>query len=287
MIDLHIHTKYSDGTWSLKKVLREAEKAGLEIISITDHDTLDAYFELEKLNIDKIYNGKIITGIELSTVYDGIAFHMLAYDFDYNILQEYLDLKYNDNIDLNKEFEFMMNSCKKHNLKMDEFEYSPEDGWPIFIIYPEIKKHEENRKHFTEEEWNDIDIFFNSAITKKDFPAFLDMSIHYPNGKEVAEKVREAGGKTFIAHVYKYDLEEPIKFLDLLKENNVIDGIEVEHSTFNEKQIKILKEYCKKHNLLMSGGSDSHGDKRPDRVMGFGYGDMRISKDIIKDWYEI
>ena len=43
MIDLHVHTNYSDGTWNLKKLLEEAEKAKIEILSITDHDTCLLY----------------------------------------------------------------------------------------------------------------------------------------------------------------------------------------------------------------------------------------------------
>ena len=52
MIDLHIHTKYSDGTYTVKEVLQEAEKLGLKYISITDHDNCKAYDEFENYNIE-------------------------------------------------------------------------------------------------------------------------------------------------------------------------------------------------------------------------------------------
>ena len=48
MIDVHIHTKYSDGTDEVIELLKSAEIAGLEVISITDHNTAKAYEELEK-----------------------------------------------------------------------------------------------------------------------------------------------------------------------------------------------------------------------------------------------
>ena len=60
MIDLHIHTNYSDGTWDLKETLIEAEKSGAKIISITDHDTVEAHKELKKLDYLKFYSGEII-----------------------------------------------------------------------------------------------------------------------------------------------------------------------------------------------------------------------------------
>ena len=50
MIDLHTHTNYSDGTWNLSRLLKEAEIGKIDILSITDHDTIDAYKELEKIN---------------------------------------------------------------------------------------------------------------------------------------------------------------------------------------------------------------------------------------------
>lgn len=70
MIDLHIHTNYSDGKCSLTEILKMAEVNQLEYISITDHDTTDAYFELETLNIENYYSGKIMNGIEIHFNYN-------------------------------------------------------------------------------------------------------------------------------------------------------------------------------------------------------------------------
>lgn len=58
MIDLHMHTKYSDGTDDIIEFLEKAEKNNLEIISITDHNTVKAYYELEKLNIKDYFSRK-------------------------------------------------------------------------------------------------------------------------------------------------------------------------------------------------------------------------------------
>lgn len=51
MIDLHIHTNYSDGTENCTTVLKKCEEKRLDYISITDHNTAEAYNELEKINI--------------------------------------------------------------------------------------------------------------------------------------------------------------------------------------------------------------------------------------------
>ena len=285
MIDLHTHTNYSDGTWNLTKLLEEAEKSKIEILSITDHDTIDSYIELENMNIKEKYSGKIIPGIEFSTVFDGVMFHLLAYDFDYRKLKKFISDNYeNKKPNLKKEFDYMYNSCKKNNIKIDDIEYNEDKGWPIDIIFPEIKKYEENKKYFKEEEWNDVDVFFNSCVTNKNFPVFVDFSIHYPKANIVSDAVKYAGGKLFVAHVFKYHLNDTIGFLNKLKENKIIDGVEVYHSSFTEEQMKYLDKYCKENSLLISGGSDCHGEKKVDRKIGTGYGNLNINKEILQNW---
>ena len=285
MIDLNTHTSYSDGTWNLKKLLSEAEKAKIEVLSITDHDSINSYNELEKINVKEIFKGNIIPGIEFSTVFDGVSFHLLAYDFDYKKLDKFVYENYeNKQPDLKEEFNYMIESCKKNNIKIGNIEYKESDGWPVNIIFPEIKKHQENKKFFKTEEWNDIDIFYNSCVTNKNFPLFVDFSIHYPEANTVAKAVRNAGGKLFIAHIFKYNLENSIEFLDILKQNNIIDGVEVYHSTFTDEQVSILEKYCINNNLLMSGGSDCHGEKRADRKIGKGYCNLNISKEVLNEW---
>lgn len=285
MIDLHTHTNYSDGTWNLRKLLEEAEKSKIEILSITDHDTIDSYIELENMNIKEKYSGKIIPGIEFSTVFDGVMFHLLAYDFDYRKIKKFISDNYeNKKPNLKKEFDYMYNSCKKNNIKIDDIEYNVDKGWPIDIIFPEIKKYQENKKYFKEEEWNDVDVFFNSCVTNKNFPVFVDFSIHYPKANIVSDAVKCAGGKLFVAHVFKYHLNDTIGFLNKLKDNKIIDGVEVYHSSFTEEQMKYLDKYCKENSLLISGGSDCHGEKKVDRKIGTGYGNLNINKEILQNW---
>ena len=105
MIDLHTHTNYSDGTWNLRKLLEEAEKLNIEVLSITDHDTVNCYEEIEKIKVEDIFKGKIIPGVEFNTVFDGVMFHLLAYDFDYRKLDNFICENYeNKKPNLKKEF---------------------------------------------------------------------------------------------------------------------------------------------------------------------------------------
>ena len=101
--------------------------------------------------------------------------------------------------------------------------------------------------------YSDVDVFFNSCVTNKNFLVFVDFSIHYPDAKLIANAVRYAGGKLFVAYVFKYHLDDTIGFLNNLKENKIIDGVEVYHSSFTEEQMKYLDNYCKENNFLISG----------------------------------
>ena len=62
MIDLHMHTTYSDGTESCSTVLKKCQEKNLDVISITDHNTALVYKELEKTDIPSLFKGHIIPG---------------------------------------------------------------------------------------------------------------------------------------------------------------------------------------------------------------------------------
>lgn len=288
MIDLHIHTKFSDGTWSPLEVLQEAEKIKLEVISITDHDSVMAYEELKKIDCKNYFSGKIITGAEINTVYDGMQIEVLAYDYNYDKFKVWIKENYVDRRpDLVAEFNGMIASCKKHNLKLSNDIVYTSREWPIDTIFRDVTKYEENRKFFSEDEWTNVDAFYISSITRKDFPVYFDSSIHFPTLKEVADAVRSAGGKLFVAHIWRYNFKNLTQILDAFVEQNLIDGLEVFHSTFTDEQSAFLFDYCTKNNLFMSGGTDCHGNKKKHRKLGVGNGNMCIDKKIIANWISL
>ena len=93
MIDLHVHSSNSDGYYTVKEILEMAQEKGINTISFCDHNVLGAYEELKNMDVEKYYDGKIITGIEFSFVYDNKVFHMLGYNFDVDKLNksQYID----------------------------------------------------------------------------------------------------------------------------------------------------------------------------------------------------
>ena len=95
MIDLHIHTTHSDGTDTIKQVLIKANELDLEVISFTDHNTCIVYEELEKINISKLYKGKIIVGCEFTTSFNNKIIEILGYGFNYKEISKFLNQFYN------------------------------------------------------------------------------------------------------------------------------------------------------------------------------------------------
>ena len=89
--DLHLHTHFSDSTFSPQDLLREVEKAKLSCISIVDHDTVDGFEPVSALAKDaKI---EVLSGMELTAEYEGSEVHILGYLIDYKnkSLKEKLD----------------------------------------------------------------------------------------------------------------------------------------------------------------------------------------------------
>lgn len=81
-IDLHTHSTASDGTDTPAELVRNAAAAGLDVVALTDHDTVGGYAEAEKALRELTAPLTLVTGAELSCRFEGVSLHMLAYLFD-------------------------------------------------------------------------------------------------------------------------------------------------------------------------------------------------------------
>lgn len=293
MVDLHIHTTYSDGTKSVTEILKQAEKLGLDYISITDHDKCSAYEELKNIDVRKYYSGKIINGIEIKCFYKGSTIEVLGYDYNFDKMNNWVNKFYADKdrkIIETKYFNKLYDVCEKLNLTMskkEDIKWNPENDWGGKTIYDEMKKHPENQAKLPEDLWNNgVQTFSKKYYCNKETIWYLDKSEDYPSVEEAVNAIREAGGLVFLPHIYIYKWMKDIqKELDELVENYKLDGIECYHSDFSEENIKHLNEYCDKNKLFKSGGSDYHGENKPTISLAIGKGNLRIPTDIVKNWY--
>lgn len=149
MIDLHIHTTYSDGTYSVKEILKEAQEKKLEVISITDHDNVKAYKEIWKIDVNNFYSGKIITGCEFKCVLPeyNLPIEILGYEFEVSIVEKFLD-SHNNMEKQSKYLEHLKSVGKRIGLTFDEnIKVNLERAEYASLIFErEINKYEKNKQ---------------------------------------------------------------------------------------------------------------------------------------------
>ena len=294
MIDMHIHTKYSDGTYTVKEVLEKAEELGLEYISITDHDNCKAYNELETLKVEDYFSGKLIQGIELKCLYNGRLIEILGYNYNKEKMENWLNdfYKNRQRKDTQKKyFNILYDACVKIGLEMnpkETIEWNPENDWASVTVYKELKSHEANKEKLPEDFLEDFTTFTKKYCADLNGPFYIDKADDYPKLADAIKAVKDANGTVIVAHAFIYKwAKDKEAFIKDLHQNYDIDGFECYHSSFSEEQIEYILNYCKDNNLLMSGGSDCHGDNKPGINLAIGKGNLNIDKEIIEPWVNL
>lgn len=295
MIDLHLHTTYSDGADTLVEVLEKAERLGLEYISITDHNTCEGYKELEKIDVKKYFSGTIIRGIEIKCSYQNRLVEILGYNVDtkkMNDFMEAFDKEHSKEKAQQKYFDILYDRCLKMGLIMDEkskIGFDPKaDSWASVKIYKEIKSHEQNKEKLPDDLWQEFTTFSKKYCGNPKTEWYIDKSKDYLSLEEGIKLVKKAGGLVFLPHIFIYKwAEDKKKLLDDIVNNYEIDGIECMHSDFNQEEIDYLLEYTNKNNFYRSGGSDYHGINKPGIEMKVGKGNLKLEKELIKDWIKV
>jgi predicted metal-dependent phosphoesterase TrpH len=285
MIDLHIHTTTSDGSDEPKDILIKAQKLGLKYISITDHDSIGAYKKLNNINIHDYYGGRIIPGCEFSAVHNGKPIEILGYGIDFEIISStgiVSDDKFyeRENAYLNK----MMEVCRNLNLKYSYNLYINGKYFATQIMHADLRKYPENQRYLDKDIWESLNAFYRTCVNNADSPFFLDQMKDYLTVPEAAALIKKAGGKSFLAHLYGYFVDDHEAFIDSIVSLNALDGIECYHSLHSIEKTKHLLDYCYRHNLYSSGGSDYHGTLKPNVKMGESINDTKIPYEILEPW---
>lgn len=200
MIDLHMHTKYSDGTDDVIELLKKAELKKINTISITDHNTVDAYLALENIDVSTYYSGKIIVGVELNTKVLNVPIEILGYGFDYKLLKEKLPGIYISAEERNKiEFSRLVEKCKKTGIEISDSDISQYDGksFASKYIHQIITKDINNKKLIDEDAFGNSSIFYRKYMSDPTGPFYVEMDDIVPNFTTAANLIRECGRKSF------------------------------------------------------------------------------------------
>jgi len=263
-IDLHCHTTASDGLLTPTELIDLAFKNELSYCAITDHDTVDG-LEEAILKSEEIDGFTFIPGIEFSVKYPNGTFHLVGLDIDHTneqMIETIIDLKEKRETRVIR----IVKDLEKHdiNISLDEV-YEESNGAALgrpHVARVLLKKGYGNT--FS-------DIFENFMIKGK--PGFIKKE--KISLEKAIELIILSRGIPIIAHPISLNFQKWPDFENILKEciKLGIQGIEVYAHMHTQEEVDMFKIIANKYNLLISGGSDFHGDKN--EVIGY-YGDDKI-----------
>lgn len=290
MVDLHMHTKNSDGTDTTEEILNKCETLKLDIISITDHDTCKSYDDMKKINVKSIFKGEIILGCELTTSYKGRVIEILGYGVNPDVINGWKDKYYTPQKKLAKRHYVANNliaildklGIQINKAKIDYSQASCERE-----IYNLLAKEREKAEsilglHLMESVKN----FYRDGVANPESYLYVDTTMFTPGVEEVLKIINKAGGKSFLAHPYQYAFDDTFEFLEEFTSEYKLDGVEAFHSSFTLDEMNKLYKWANAKELLVSGGSDYHGTKKPEISLKTGCNNLFLLEDVVTSWYK-
>ena len=251
-MDLHVHTFYSDGTFSPAEVVERAEALGLAAVGIADHDSTlgipEALARAADLSVE------VVPAVELSYTAHGLDIHVLGYFIDYthlgclHTLARIREERFKRAVEMVKRLERM-----GVNLSMDD-------------VKARAGKGAVGRPHIAE-------VMVNDGYVRSAGEAFVRyIGYHSPayvpkmemSPREAFDLIRSVGGISVLAHPGTIAGDEVIH--ELIAEG--LEGIEVWHSKHDASTAARLREIATGHGLVVTGGSDCHGCRQDGPLIG-------------------
>mgnify|MGYP001050179134 CR=1 FL=1 len=270
-IDLHIHTTASDGSLPPQDILTLAIKLGIKAISLTDHDSVEGIKTL--LATGNSHPIELLSGVEISAApppgfnLSG-SIHILGYGINVE------DKKLNEMLD--RQQQARINRTPQIIARLNEL------GIEVGLIDIQAKSDNSQigRPHIAQ--WlieNDHAASMDDAFNRylgKGRPAYIEKA-RIPMADAI-QLIRTAGGLAVLAHPGLIDVQETNLYEQLLVElmSMGLQGIEVFYPEHSPQQETFFKQLAAKLGLIISGGTDFHGDINPDIQLGIGKGDLHI-----------
>jgi hypothetical protein len=261
--DLHTHTYHSDGTRSPREVIDVARAHGIEIVCISDHDNLAAYFEIKRYA--DAQGVTLVPGVELSCIYEGIDVHILAYAFD--VLDERVTERLRKFRDTRHRRGYLMVERLRSlgfNIdakRVDELAAGGAMGRPHVA------------RALVEGGYvASVDEAFDKLLSAGK-PGYIEKERF--RIEEAVALIRGTGGVTSIAHPTLYPDGERIvpPLLDA-----GIDGVEVFHPEVDEGAREAFSNLARFRGKMLTGGSDDHGTVKTSETLGT----VRVPEELIR-----
>ncbi len=287
-IDLHFHTNNSDGAFPTDKILKMCEEKQLEIISITDHDSVQSYFDIKTQNLE--FNGKIIPGVELSFCKDGTLYDVLGYGIDVDVVDVWIKEKYSTEQKIANQkiiLENMKVLYKKLGVKFDEgVEITTGKKAEAYNLIKQSALAFEENKIAAPELFGEM--FYKRHHTNPQSKFFVDETKNLPTLAECLDIIHNAGGISSLAHsgAYGFTNQEMINHINYAI-NCGVKALELKYNCHTPEQEEIIEELAKKNNLYLTGGSDFHGGKiKPQVKLGVVYADKNINAEKFENFLQ-
>jgi predicted metal-dependent phosphoesterase TrpH len=244
--DLHIHTIASDGRWTPEQVVVEVQARGIGLFAIADHDSVASVPPAETLAREA--GLAFVRGVEVSTLLDGRLFHILAYGFDIG-RPGLTELLRKNKAKLDRQNDNIVRGLIAAGYEIDMGDYAAYDndptrgGWKVLNFLIDFGYCTGPRDYFDE--------LVNPQ--RLEWPSF-------PHPADAIAVIRAAGGVPILAHpgasLRQVGVSEDTlcPFLDC-----GIGGLECYACYHDEATTRFCLEWCDQHELLVTGGSDSHG----------------------------
>ena len=271
LCDLHTHSHFSDGTLSPTQLVRLAEETGLSAVALCDHNTVLGLPEFMAAGQESLV--ETVPGIEFSTDYRGTELHMLALFVQsrhYPVITEMME----------------EGRRQKEKSNQDLIEALAKAGY--VLDYNKVKEKGRgriNRAHvaaaLTEAGYTEsVQDAFSRLLSPKHgyyHPPAL------PNVFDIIRFTRSIGAVPVLAHPFlNLKTEEALtEFLAQAVPAGLV-GMETMYPKFTPEQTETARILADRFGLLPSGGSDFHGDNKPDTRMGIGRGSLRVPAALLE-----
>jgi len=250
--DLHLHTAFSDGTYSPKELIMLSRRSGLSAIAVVDHDTVDGVEPT--IEIAKDNEVEVLPGIEISAEDDGLEIHILGYLIDYKRqdLKERLDFLRKNRIE---RIYKIVSKLKDIGLTLK--------AEAVFDIAQQgtVGRLHVARAMLKAGLVNSTNEAFQKYIGDRS-PAYVCNFKFSP--QDAIKLIKDVDGIPILAHPYTLDRDDLIpKLIDY-----GLMGLEVYYPEHSQSMVNFYLGLTKKYNLLATGGSDCHGNAKPEAKIG-------------------
>lgn len=264
--DLQSHSTSSDGTLPPREVVARAAAAGVRLLALTDHDTVDGV--AEALDAARAHQGlHLVPATELSSIDgDHEDLHILGYDVDHTN---------NDFLDTLEAFraDRAARAARMAAALQDECGFTLDTttldrrraaGLPIGRphLAQAVFDHPDNAARIADEQLSDFGRLLEAYLIPG-APAYRRRTT--PSVAEAIAAIHAAGGRAVWAHPF-WDVDDPrevVATIDRFATDHALDGVEAFYITHTREQTEIAYDAARAHGLLTTGSADFHGPDHP------------------------